>query len=74
MTNWSSVEWSRIMKTEDKAKLFRTCQQKLLKDQIDENVIHLIDKSSLVIILIFVKFIIVPFTWHIIMVRKNVNS
>ncbi|PKC02717.1 kinase-like protein [Rhizophagus irregularis] len=47
LTNWSSLEWSRILKTEDKAKLFRTCWQKLLKDQIDETVIHLIDKTSL---------------------------
>ncbi|CAI2180559.1 15998_t:CDS:2 [Funneliformis geosporum] len=47
LTNWSSVEWSQILKTEDKAKLFRTCQQKLLKDQIDKNVICLIDNTSL---------------------------
>ncbi|CAB5128446.1 unnamed protein product [Rhizophagus irregularis] len=47
LTNWPSLEWSRILKTEDKAKLFRTCWQKLLKDQIDETVIHLIDKTSL---------------------------
>ncbi|CAB5354943.1 unnamed protein product [Rhizophagus irregularis] len=25
LTNWSSLEWSRILKTEDKAKLFRAC-------------------------------------------------
>uniref|UniRef100_U9TW81 Uncharacterized protein n=1 Tax=Rhizophagus irregularis (strain DAOM 181602 / DAOM 197198 / MUCL 43194) TaxID=747089 RepID=U9TW81_RHIID len=47
LTNWPSLEWSRILKTEDKAKLFRTCWQKLLKDQIDETVIHLIDETSL---------------------------
>ncbi|CAG8820898.1 22178_t:CDS:10, partial [Gigaspora margarita] len=26
LTNWSSVEWSQILKTEDKAKLFRSCE------------------------------------------------
>ncbi|GBC18490.2 hypothetical protein RIR_jg5864.t1 [Rhizophagus irregularis DAOM 181602=DAOM 197198] len=70
LTNWSSLEWSRILKTEDKAKLFRTCWQKLLKDQIDETVIHLINKTSLVIMLIFVIFIIVP--WYEKMLIHNV--
>ncbi|CAG8684927.1 13365_t:CDS:10, partial [Ambispora leptoticha] len=46
LTNWSCVDWSRILKTEDKAKLFRTCQQKLSKDRIDKNVIDLIDNSG----------------------------
>ncbi|PKC73359.1 hypothetical protein RhiirA1_451242 [Rhizophagus irregularis] len=70
LTNWPSLEWSRILKTEDKAKLFRTCWQKLLKDQIDETVIHLINKTSLVIMLIFVIFIIVP--WYEKMLIHNV--
>ncbi|CAG8683909.1 24937_t:CDS:10, partial [Dentiscutata erythropus] len=47
LTNWSSVEWSRILKTEDKANLFRFCRQKLLNDQIDKNVINLIDNSEI---------------------------
>ncbi|CAJ0907972.1 3679_t:CDS:2 [Entrophospora sp. SA101] len=44
LTNWTEVEWTRILKTNDKSKLIRLCQKKLLREKIDKKVLDFFQK------------------------------
>ncbi|KAG9307385.1 hypothetical protein G9A89_017214 [Geosiphon pyriformis] len=46
LTNWTMVEWTRILKSDDKSALVRSCQKKLLKNKIDKRVTDFFRKTS----------------------------
>lgn len=46
LTNWSKLEWSRILKHEDKTALMKSFNKKLDKEKIDTKVLEFIDNPS----------------------------
>ncbi|CAI2189107.1 3456_t:CDS:10, partial [Funneliformis geosporum] len=46
LTNWTNLEWSRILKHEDKIALMKSFNKKLEKERIDQKVLDFIDNPS----------------------------
>ncbi|RGB32168.1 hypothetical protein C1646_670326 [Rhizophagus diaphanus] len=66
LTNWTNLEWSRILKHEDKIALMKSFNKKLEKERIDQKVLDFIDNpsNSLVIIYNFICYF----------VKRNLND